>query len=127
MKGQLAVTRVGDVELDRDAHLVTVGNGPPTPVPRKEFILLALLMDQAGRIVSKDALVEAAWGPEGSPRGSLVVHMQRLRRRLGGGSLRSNPIRTVRGYGYIFDIPGHRRNAAREDASSGPGRSDIAS
>jgi len=127
VKGQLAVTRVGDVELDLDAHLVTVGNGSPTPVPRKEFILLALLMDRAGQIVSKEALIEAAWGPEGSPRTSLAVHMQRLRRRVGGGSLCRNPIRTVRGYGYIFDAPRLCRGSVREDVSPETRRPQIAS
>jgi DNA-binding response OmpR family regulator len=127
VKGQPTVTSVGDVELDLDAHLVTVGGGSPIPVPRKELILLALLMDRAGQIVSKDALIEAAWGPEGSPRTSLAVHMQRLRRRLGGPSLHGNLIRTVRGYGYVFDVPSRYGAVGRDADSPSSDRSGIAS
>lgn len=94
---------VGDVVLDRSAHLVVV-HGQPILVPMREFLLLEELMAHADHVLSTGHLLETLWGPGfvGDP-GTLAVHVLRLRNRLerqpGGG----RHIRTVRGLGYVFD------------------------
>jgi DNA-binding response OmpR family regulator len=94
---------VGDVALDRAAHLVTV-NGRPLRLARQELRLLELLMSNADRVLGHQFLLDSLWGPgyAGDP-GTLAVHMLRLRKKLereGGGT---QHLRTVRGVGYIFD------------------------
>ena len=49
--------QIGDVELDPSARTVTL-NGEPLELTRKEFDLLALLMGQAGRVVSRERLID---------------------------------------------------------------------
>ena len=52
---------LGDVELDRDAHEVTVA-GEIVELTGKEFDLLAYLVENAGIVVSRDQLLDRVWG-----------------------------------------------------------------
>lgn len=94
---------VGDVVLDRAAHLVAV-QGRAIVVPMREFRLLEALMANADHVLSSENLLETLWGPEfdGDP-GTLAVHVLRLRNRLERQPGGSRHIRTVRGVGYVFD------------------------
>lgn len=94
---------VGDVVLDRAAHLVSVRGQPITLAPQ-EFRLLALLMERADHVVSSADILDSLWGPQfmGDP-GTVAVHMLRLRRKLGACPGGSRHLRTVRCLGYIFD------------------------
>jgi DNA-binding response OmpR family regulator len=87
---------LGDVELDRDSHDVTVA-GRPVELTAKEFDLLAFFMANAGVVVSRDLLLDRVWGQEypGGTR-TVDVHVAQLRRKLG----RPDLIRTLRGAGY---------------------------
>ena len=93
---------VGDVVLNRAAHLVTVA-GRPLTLARQEFRLLELLMKHADHVVDSRVILEEVWGPNytGDP-GTLAVHMLRLRNKLERGA-GSRHLRTVRGIGYVFD------------------------
>lgn len=92
----------GDIVLDRAAHRVTrrareVRLGPT------EFKLLEFLMENAGRVLSRQQLLDGVWGRDAFIDGRTVdVHVGRLRKALIRGS-DSDPIRTVRGAGYVFD------------------------
>jgi two-component system phosphate regulon response regulator PhoB len=92
----------GDIVLDRAAHRVTrrareVRLGPT------EFKLLAYFMENAGRVLSRQQLLDGVWGRDAFIDGRTVdVHVGRLRKALIRGS-DSDPIRTVRGAGYAFD------------------------
>jgi two-component system phosphate regulon response regulator PhoB len=92
----------GDIVLDRAAHRVTrrareVRLGPT------EFRLLAYFMENAGRVLSRQQLLDAVWGREAFIDGRTVdVHVGRLRKALIRGS-DPDPIRTVRGAGYAFN------------------------
>ena len=87
---------LGDIELVRDAHEVTVA-GETVELTGKEFDLLAYLVENAGIVVSRDQLLDRVWGMSyaGGTR-TVDVHVAQLRRKLG----RPDAVRTVRGAGY---------------------------
>ena len=75
-------------------------------LPRKEFVILQQLMDNAGRVVTRRELLDNAWGPDRADvRNYLEVHIRRLRTKIESAVDRPMYIRTVRGVGYIFDLP----------------------
>ncbi len=92
----------GDIALDRAAHRVMrrmreVRLGPT------EFKLLEFFMENAGRVLSRQQLLDGVWGRDSFIDGRTVdVHVGRLRKALIRGS-ETDPIRTVRGAGYVFD------------------------
>jgi two-component system phosphate regulon response regulator PhoB len=96
------VLRAGDIVLNRTAHRVTrrereVRLGPT------EFKLLAFFMENTGRVLSRQQLLDGVWGRDAFIDGRTVdVHVGRLRKALIRGS-DSDPIRTVRGAGYAFE------------------------
>jgi two-component system, OmpR family, response regulator RegX3 len=103
--GRLRILRVGDVELQLDGHRLVV-RGRPVHLPHKEFVILEQLMDNAGRVVSRRELLDNAWGPDRADvRNYLEVHIRRLRTKIESDLDRPTRIRTVRGVGYIFDLP----------------------
>jgi DNA-binding response OmpR family regulator len=75
---------------------VTV-DGNPVELTAKEFNLLAYLGERAGKVVSRETLLDRVWGMSyaGGTR-TVDVHVAQLRRKLGRPEL----IRTVRGAGY---------------------------
>jgi DNA-binding response OmpR family regulator len=86
---------IGDVSLDATTQQVTVA-GEPTELPRREYMLLKVLMENAGRVQTRDSLENKlySWGEEVSSN-TLEVHVHHLRKKLGSGF-----IKTVRGVGY---------------------------
>jgi len=104
-QGRLRLLTVGPVQLDLDGKQLRVA-GEPVHVPLKEFQLLAVLMDNAGRVLTRRELLDACWGA-GHPDGTktLDVHIKRVREHLAAADagLRDR-LRTVRGYGYVFDV-----------------------
>ncbi len=103
--GRLRILRVGDVELQLDGHRLLV-RGAPVHLPHKEFVILRQLMDNAGRVVTRRELLDNAWGPDRADvRNYLEVHIRRLRTKVESDADRPSHIRTVRGVGYIFDLP----------------------
>jgi two-component system, OmpR family, phosphate regulon response regulator PhoB len=104
--------RAHDIVLDRSAHRVTrhereVRLGPT------EFRLLAFFMENTGRVLSRQQLLDGVWGRSAFIDGRTVdVHVGRLRKALASPS-EDDPIRTVRGAGYAFeDHPNKVRRAA---------------
>ena len=92
----------------RDEHLFmdfgqqrVMIDGTFMTLTRKEYDLLALLVQQAGRIVPREALLLQVWGysPEIRTR-TLDVHVRRLRKKL--GSYADQYIETIFGIGYRF-------------------------
>lgn len=101
--GDPEVLSVANLSLDRARHLVTVA-GRPLDVPLKEFQLLEVLLEEAGRVVSRGQLLDRVWGPDffGDER-TLDVHVKRLRSRLEAAGGDRRLISTVRGVGYRLD------------------------
>ena len=94
----------GDLEMDVQSHRVRRG-GKPVSLGPTEFRLLRHLMENPGRVFSRERLLAAVWthDPDIDER-TVDVHVRRLRRALnqdGGTDL----IRTVRSEGYALDRP----------------------
>ncbi len=99
---------VDGVELHVDAIAVDV-DGHRVAVTWQEFRILSLLMEEPGRVLPRQEILDRLWGiDKGRTSNSLSVLMSRLRRKLTrlDGSSR---IRTVRSVGYAFDLPGNTR------------------
>ncbi len=95
------ILRGGPVLLDRAAHEVRL-DGALVPVPPREFRLLALLLEQAGRVVPRETLLREVWGSAHTETNTLAVHVRRLRRRLGEAAGGPTVIESIRGVGYRF-------------------------
>jgi two-component system response regulator RegX3 len=99
---------IGGVNLDPDRHEVTV-RGEEVKLPLKEFELLELLLDNAGRVLTRDVLIDRVWGPHyvGDTR-TLDVHVKRLRARIEEDPSKPALITTIRGLGYRFEVTDRR-------------------
>ncbi len=100
---QPEVVEVGDVRLDAGRHEVYV-RGTPVALPLKEFELLELLMTNAGRVLTRDVLIDRVWGPNyfGDTK-TLDVHVKRLRSKIEVDPANPSRIVTVRGVGYRYE------------------------
>jgi two-component system, OmpR family, phosphate regulon response regulator PhoB len=88
--------------LDRQAHRVTRGTREINLGPT-EYRLLEFFMQRAGRVLSRSQLLDNVWGRTAEVDERTVdVHVGRLRKSIVRGN-EQDPIRTVRGSGYIFD------------------------
>jgi two-component system response regulator RegX3 len=74
------------------------------PLPLKEFELLELLMSNAGRVLTRETLIDRIWGPHyvGDTK-TLDVHVKRLRAKIEDDPGRPARITTIRGLGYKFE------------------------
>lgn len=99
------VVRVGDVELDTASHEVRV-RGELVSLPLKEFELLALLMENAGRVLERSTLIDRVWGSDyvGDTK-TLDVHVKRLRAKVEEDPSHPERIVTIRGLGYKYALP----------------------
>ncbi len=98
--GGLSNLIVGDLELDRSAHQVTVGGRSVELTPR-EFQLLAFLASRAGEAVPIDDILENVWGAEWVGETQTVyVHIRWLRTKIEEDAARPRRLHTVRGVGY---------------------------
>ncbi|MDO8614117.1 MAG: response regulator transcription factor [Dehalococcoidia bacterium] len=104
---------IRDLVLDFEKYQVAM-NGATVPLTPTEFRLLAVLAQQAGRVVDPRALLSAVHQHDYSERDAqnlVKVHIANLRRKL-NDSRSDNPyILCVRGFGYLLE----RRSLARED------------
>jgi two-component system response regulator RegX3 len=96
---------VGDVRVEPDQRRVYV-RGQEVHLRRKEFELLKLLVENVGRVLTRDVLIDRVWGTDyiGDTK-TLDVHVKRLRARIETDPTRPVLITTVRGVGYRFDNP----------------------
>jgi two-component system KDP operon response regulator KdpE len=103
--------RVGQLIIDLDRRTIVAsaegGPVPSRPISRGGWRLLETFLDHPGRVLYRDELLEAAFGPD--YRGDsdfLQEQVRRLRRALGVPSWSEGPIRTVHGVGYVYDVDG---------------------
>jgi two-component system, OmpR family, response regulator len=94
--------QVGALVVDPSARSVTL-RGKPIELTAYEFALLHALAERAGRILSREQLMEFATGSaEESFDRSVDVHVSRLRHKLGDDPKRPRLLKTVRGAGYVL-------------------------
>jgi DNA-binding response OmpR family regulator len=92
----------GDVVVEPDTRRVLVG-GVEVAFARREFDLLATLMDPPGRVVSRQRLYDEVWdGETDLHSNALEVYVSRVRNHLKGSA--STSITTMRGIGYRLDV-----------------------
>jgi len=97
------VIRVGDVELDPATRTV-LHRGKPVELTSLEFSLLQVLLREAGRVVTREALVDEVLGRKFSPFDrSIDMHVSKVRKKLGDSDT-GDHIKTIRGAGYIFAL-----------------------
>ena len=100
------VITVSDIRIDIDKYEVKVRN-EIVDFPLKEFELLLLLLENAGRVLTRDVLIDRVWGFDyvGDTK-TLDVHIKRLRSKVEKDPSKPMSIVTVRGVGYKFvDTP----------------------
>ena len=101
---------VGDVELDPATRTVRL-EGKPVELTSVEFNLLEVLLREAGRVVSRERLVNAVLSRKFSPFDrSIDMHVSKVRKKL-GDTENDEHIKTVRGVGYIFARPREKAKA----------------
>jgi two-component system response regulator RegX3 len=97
------VLEIDEVRLDAGRHEVFV-RSLPVALPLKEFELLELLMANAGRVLTRDTIIDRVWGPNyfGDTK-TLDVHIKRLRSKIESDPAHPRRIVTVRGVGYRYE------------------------
>jgi len=104
MGGATSQIKHGPLLYDQSGRVATI-DGKMVELSARELGLLEVLLQRAGRLVSKDQLVErlCEWGEEVS-NNAIEVYIHRLRKKIEKGPIR---IATVRGLGYCLEkIPG---------------------
>ncbi len=107
-EGEMAseeVVQVGEVALDPARHEVRL-RGDEVQLPLKEFDLLEILLDNAGRVLTRETLIDRVWGSNyvGDTK-TLDVHVKRLRAKLEDDPSDPKRIVTIRGLGYRYERP----------------------
>lgn len=105
--GATPMMQHGPLRYDQVGRVATL-NGNPLDLSARELSLLEALLARAGRLVSKDQLVDqlCGWGEEVS-HNAIEVYVHRLRKKLEPGGVR---IATVRGLGYCLEKPQEGRS-----------------
>ena len=98
-----AIVKLGPLSLDLTSHQFSV-DGDPLDLPPRERTLLELLVIRAGKVVTKEAIVQTLTSLEDILSDNAIEqYISRLRRRLHPNGL---SLRTVRGIGYLLERPG---------------------
>lgn len=97
-----APLRFGRLEIDRDARVIRV-DGEERPLTGYQFALLCILATHAGRVLSRDTLMDHLRGEELEAFDrSIDVHVSRIRAAIEDDPKHPRRILTVRGAGYVF-------------------------
>ena len=95
-----SVTEASGIAIDSGRRLAT-RQGEPLDLTAKEFDLLFFLVENAGRVISRDEILEAVWGAQRSTDSNVIeVFICHLRNKIGDNDNRI--IQTIRGVGYFF-------------------------
>jgi two-component system response regulator RegX3 len=98
--------QVGDVTMDPERHEVSV-RGAAVELPLREFQVLRELLEHAGRVVSREELLERVWGLDYDGDSRIVATLiGRLRARIEADADMPTHITTIRGVGYRFNDRG---------------------
>ena len=106
LEGSAEAFRFGTVEVDFVGRTVRVG-GNLIETSKKEFELLGLFIRNRGRVLARDQILNKVWGYDyyGTPR-TIDNFVQKLREKIEKDAADPEFLKTVRGVGYLFDVPG---------------------
>ena len=95
--------QVDDIALDPERHEVRI-RGEQVQLPLKEFELLHVLLANAGRVITREQLIDRVWGSDyvGDTK-TLDVHVKRLRSKVEKDPANPQRIVTIRGLGYKLE------------------------
>ena len=95
--------KVGPVEIDQERHQILI-RGEEVAMPLKEFELLLYLIQNSGRVLTRNQLIDRIWGSDyfGDTK-TLDVHVKRIRSRIEKDPANPKYLQTVRGVGYKFE------------------------
>ncbi|HEY3159998.1 MAG TPA: winged helix-turn-helix domain-containing protein [Vicinamibacterales bacterium] len=116
MRSGAGVYRFGPFELDSSRRRL-VRDGEPVTVPARHLDILTFLASNAGRVVSKDALITAGWNDVAVSDNSIEQAISSLRRTLGNQPGGAAYIETLARQGYRFAAPVERKAARESDAA----------
>ncbi len=99
----VGILQAGKIVVDTDSHRV-YNAGTEVILPRKEFELLEIFVRNAGKVLTRDVLIDRIWGADyvGDTK-TLDVHIKRLRARLQDTPDSPMTIKTIRGIGYRLE------------------------
>jgi len=107
------VLRADGIELDRDSCSVRL-DGKPLTLTATEFRLLDFLMSRPGVVFSREQLLDYVWGVDHAVTDRTVdVHILRLRQKVESDPANPTLIRSVRGFGYLFEASKPEEHADR--------------
>ncbi len=90
--------QVGDMILDQNLYKIDIGDRNYY-LPSKEYMILEIFLQNKGKMISREQLLESVWGEKNGElvSNSVDVHIGRLRKKIG-----KDKIKTIRGKGYCF-------------------------
>ncbi len=92
--------KAAGVEIDPASRSVTV-DGHPVTFTAKEYDLLEFFVTNAGRVISRDEILETVWGGQHTSDSNVIeVFVCHVRNKIGDND--NQIIRTIRGVGYFF-------------------------
>jgi two-component system response regulator RegX3 len=91
-----------NVQLDTNTHKLVV-DGEQVGLKAMEYKLMLYLVQNSGRVVTKDELLKNVWDDEFVGEGTLAVHIRHLREKIEKDSKNPNIIKTIWGVGYILE------------------------
>ncbi|MBR5504580.1 MAG: response regulator transcription factor [Methanobrevibacter sp.] len=104
-KEELVEVTIGEIKIFPELYEVIVRDNPIEVTP-KEFELLLYMMKRVNRILSREQLLDAIWNFDYAGETRIVdVHISHLREKIEVDTKNPAYIRTVRGFGYKFEVP----------------------
>ena len=106
LEGSAEAFTFGTVEVDFVGRTVRK-DGALVETSKKEFELLGLFVRNRGRVLARDQILNKVWGYDyyGTPR-TIDNFVQKLREKIERDAADPEFLKTVRGVGYLFDVPG---------------------
>jgi two-component system alkaline phosphatase synthesis response regulator PhoP len=106
LEGGAESFRFGTVEVDFVGRTVRI-DGAVIETSKKEFELLGLFIKNRGRVLARDQILNKVWGYDyyGTPR-TIDNFVQKLREKIEKDAANPEFLKTIRGVGYLFDVPG---------------------
>ena len=94
---------IGEIALDEEACTVTK-RGEPITLTQTEYKILAFLMNNAEKVLTKKQIFESVWDAQYySDDGTIMVHISNLRDKIEDESKQPVYLKTIRGLGYKFE------------------------
>ncbi len=96
------IVRVGDLEIDKRNKSVTL-SGEEKKITPLEYKILELLMSNAGKVFSAEAIYESVWGEPCFSTDTVMVHIRRIREKIEIDSKKPKYLKVIWGVGYKIE------------------------